>query len=112
RGSWASRTPRARGVPTRRGAGQRGARSGARPRRHGLDARFEGFVSRARLDALLREAACVVLASRRGEGLPNAVLEAMAYARPVVATSVAGVTGLIEDGVNGLLAPADDPRAL
>jgi glycosyltransferase involved in cell wall biosynthesis len=81
-------------------------------RRLGVDARFEGHVSSARLAMLYREAACVVLASRRGEGLPNALLEAFAYARPVVATPVAGVRDLVADGVNGLLCPCGDARAL
>src|SRR5262249_584659 len=78
----------------------------------GLDARFEGFVTRERLDGLYRTAAVVVLAARRGEGLPNVVLEAFAHGRPVIATPVAGVTDLLVDGVNGLLVPANDPGAL
>jgi glycosyltransferase involved in cell wall biosynthesis len=42
------------------------------------------------------------LSSRR-EGLPNVLLEAMAIGVPTVATAVAGVPRLIQDGVNGLL---------
>ncbi|HUE73640.1 MAG TPA: glycosyltransferase [Pirellulaceae bacterium] len=37
------------------------------------------------------------------EGLPNVVLEAMAYEAPVVATRVAGVPALVRDGEDGLL---------
>jgi glycosyltransferase involved in cell wall biosynthesis len=80
--------------------------------RLGVDARFEGFASRERLDTLYREAACVVLAARRGEGLPNVVLEAMAHGRAVVATACAGTRDLLVDGVNGLIVPADDAAAL
>jgi glycosyltransferase involved in cell wall biosynthesis len=46
------------------------------------------------------------------EGTPVAVIEAMAARLPVVATAVGGVPELVEDGVNGLLAPAGDPQAL
>jgi len=46
------------------------------------------------------------------EGFPNAVLEAMSAARPVVATRVGACASLIEDGVNGRLVPPRDPQAL
>jgi glycosyltransferase involved in cell wall biosynthesis len=69
-------------------------------------------VSRERLALLYREAGCVVLASSRGEGLPNVLLEAMAFARPVIATPIAGVRDLVRDGDNGLLIPPGDPAAL
>lgn len=46
------------------------------------------------------------------EGMPTAVLEAMASALPVAATAVGGVPELVEEGVTGQLAPASCPRAL
>ena len=46
------------------------------------------------------------------EGMPNAVLEAMSYGLPVVATPVGGVVELQEDGVTGRIVPVGDPRPL
>jgi len=46
------------------------------------------------------------------EGLPNAVLEAMVAALPVVATMVGGTLEVVVDGVTGLLVPPRDPQAL
>jgi glycosyltransferase involved in cell wall biosynthesis len=46
------------------------------------------------------------------EGLGTSVLDAQAAGIPVVATRVGGVPEMIEDGDNGWLVPARDPRAL
>jgi glycosyltransferase involved in cell wall biosynthesis len=46
------------------------------------------------------------------EGMPMAILEAMAAGVPVVGTRVDGITDVVRDGVDGLLAAAGDPRDL
>jgi sugar transferase (PEP-CTERM/EpsH1 system associated) len=46
------------------------------------------------------------------EGMSNTILEAMAAARPVVATAVGGNPELVRDGVTGYLAPPGDPAPL
>lgn len=46
------------------------------------------------------------------EGLPNVVLEAMAMETPVVATRIAGVPGLLDDGALGVLVEPGSADAL
>lgn len=46
------------------------------------------------------------------EGFSNSLIEMMALALPVIATSVGGNTDAVEDGISGLLVPARDPAAL
>lgn len=58
-------------------------------------------------------AACDVLVlSTRREGLPYALLEAMALGKPVVGSDVPGVRECIQSGHNGALFPLGDAPAL
>jgi glycosyltransferase involved in cell wall biosynthesis len=59
----------------------------------------------------LRRGGMAVLPSR-WEGMPNALLEAMACGLPCVATRVSGSEDIIEHGVNGLLVDVEDYHAL
>jgi glycosyltransferase involved in cell wall biosynthesis len=52
------------------------------------------------------------LPSRGGEGLPRTLLEGAACGRAVVTTDVPGCRALVRDGVEGLVVPPDDARAL
>ena len=45
------------------------------------------------------------------EGTPNVIIEAMAHAKPIIATAVGGIPDLVTDDV-GILVPADDNSAL
>jgi glycosyltransferase involved in cell wall biosynthesis len=46
------------------------------------------------------------------ESLPNALMESMAVAIPVISTRVGGVTELVDDRVHGLLVPFGDVEAM
>jgi glycosyltransferase involved in cell wall biosynthesis len=64
---------------------------------------FLGFVSEDALEALYRQAA-VYLYTAPEEDFGMGMVEAMAHGTPVVAWNRAGPTGIISDGVTGLLA--------
>jgi glycosyltransferase involved in cell wall biosynthesis len=59
----------------------------------------------------LREADIFLLPST-SEGLPVALLEAMAYGKPIVATRVGGIPDVLADGSEGLLVAPGDVGAL
>jgi glycosyltransferase involved in cell wall biosynthesis/O-antigen ligase len=57
-------------------------------------------------------AADVIVLPSLWEGLPLVMLEAMVAGRPIVATSVGGISGALEDGVNGRLVRPGDAEGL
>jgi len=73
--------------------------------------RLTGWVSGEQVRALLLEARALILPSF-AEGLPVVLMEAMALARPVITTRIAGIPELVRDGQDGWLVPAGDCRAL
>ena len=59
-----------------------------------------------------RRAAIALLPSTYGEGLPKALLEAAASARPIIASDVPGCREVVRHGETGLLVPPGDAKAL
>lgn len=71
--------------------------------------RFPGFIAEA---SRFLSALDLYASASRKEGLPLAILEAMACGLPVAATRVPGHVDVVAQGVTGLLATPDDHRAL
>lgn len=78
---------------------------------------LDGALTHAELPAAYADAHAVVVpsiqdASGDRDGLPNVVLEAMACARPVVASQISAVGCAVTHGETGLLVPPGDAVAL
>jgi colanic acid/amylovoran biosynthesis glycosyltransferase len=98
------------------------------PERHAVEAQIAasglgehvqllGDQPQDRIRALIEESdvmalPSVVTASGMMDGVPVALMEAMAAALPVVSTPVSGIPELVQDGWTGLLVPQKDARAL
>jgi glycosyltransferase involved in cell wall biosynthesis len=67
--------------------------------------------ARRDVPAILAASDLFVLCSER-EGVPRALLEATAVAKPVIGTAVDGIPEVIVDGETGILVPPGDARAL
>ncbi len=76
-----------------------------------LDGQVRFLGHRDDVPQLLASANLVVLPSAY-EGLPNVVLEAMRFGKPVVATAAPGTTELVVNGQTGILVPVGDTRLL
>jgi glycosyltransferase involved in cell wall biosynthesis len=76
-----------------------------------LDGRVRFLGHRDDVPRLLAAADLLVLPSAY-EGLPNVVLEAMQFAKPVVATAAPGTTEVVVDGETGILVPIGDVTGL
>ena len=72
---------------------------------------FSGWQSRQQITESYKQSNLFLFPSRH-EGMPNALLEAMASGLPVVATCIAGNEELVVDGETGYLVPAEDIEAL
>jgi glycosyltransferase involved in cell wall biosynthesis len=82
-------------------------------KQHRLEANVDvtGWISNAEVRNQLLAARALALPSF-AEGLPVAIIEAMALRRPVISTFVAGIPELVKDGEQGWLAPAGDVEGL
>lgn len=74
------------------------------------DVRWMGPVADVR--EVWRHADIFVLPARSREGMPRALLEAAACARPLVVTDVPGCRHFVRDGVEGLVVPPENAEAL
>lgn len=81
----------------------------AQAKRLGIDGAtvFAGYRAQDEVAALLEEADMLVLPSF-AEGVPVVLMEAMASRIPVIASQVAGVPELVQQGVSGFVIPAGD----
>jgi len=86
----------------------------AKAERLGLDGAsiFPGaFASREELTRIMTNTDIFLLSSIL-EGQPLVIVEAMAYGCPIVTTNVGGIPELIQDDVNGLMCPPEEPECL
>jgi shikimate dehydrogenase len=75
------------------------------------DGRLHLLGYRSDADSWLAAAHIVTLSSAE-EGLGSVLLDALAFGKPIAATSAGGIPEVVEDGVSGLLSPPGDPAAL
>ncbi|KIC45534.1 glycosyl transferase family 1 [Ruegeria sp. ANG-S4] len=73
--------------------------------------RFLGYCNQTEVADLLRQSDILVLPSF-AEGVPVVLMEAMASRIPVIASQVAGVPELVNDGVHGFITPPGDLNTL
>lgn len=77
--------------------------------RRGIRTHFDRIITVSEMADVLAVFDVAVLCSKM-EGFPNALMEAMAAGRPVVAPDVGGVRELVRDGETGRLVASRDPR--
>ena len=83
----------------------------SRTRELGLESQVRFLGERPDIERLLPAMDVFVLSSRE-EGIPNALLEAMAAGRPSVVTDVGGNREVLTDGETGWMVPSQSPRPL
>lgn len=79
----------------------------------GLESQVDirSWIGGAEKETWLREANVFILPSR-AEGLPMAMLEAMAYGKALIVSPVGGIPEFVTDGQEGILVPSEDISAI
>ena len=80
--------------------------------RSGADVELLGFRTGRELAAAVQASAAVVMPSICQDNCPLAVIEAMAWGKPVIGSRVGGIPELVRDGQEGVLVPHGDAGAL
>lgn len=80
--------------------------------RHGFGSNFIFTGFRSDIPQIIAALDVSVISSKRGEGLTGSVVEAMAMAKPVVSTAVAGNPEFVHDRETGMLAEPGNVQAM
>lgn len=73
---------------------------------------FTGFKQGIELENLISKSTCIVSPAIWYENMPNTVIEAYAYGKPVVASNVGSLAEIVEDGKTGFLFEMKNSRSL
>jgi glycosyltransferase involved in cell wall biosynthesis len=74
--------------------------------------KFLGFKKGRELDELIRNSICTIVPSEWFETFGLTIIESFARGRPVIASSIGGMTEVVSDGVDGFLVPPGNVDAL
>jgi glycosyltransferase involved in cell wall biosynthesis len=77
-----------------------------------LGIRLHAVGPRQDVSRFYRAANIMVYNAVQPEGLPTVLLEAMAYAKPVIASAIGGALEIVQDGYTGILTPPNNVTAL
>lgn len=73
---------------------------------------FTGFKYGKELEELISRATCIVCPAIWYENMPNTVIEAYAYGKPVIATDIGSLSEIVDDGVTGYLFPMKSAKEM
>jgi glycosyltransferase involved in cell wall biosynthesis len=73
---------------------------------------IEWWGQRADMAEVFSQTDVVCLPSAYGEGVPKFLIEAAACGKPIVTTDTPGCREIVQDGMNGILVPVKNPKAV